>query len=167
MYFTVIDSPLCQIILVGDERGLSHLHLDTGEGKRKFVIANEWIDNFSFFEEVLQQLDQYFNGSRRIFSVKLNPQGTDFQKMIWRELIKIPYGTVRTYKDIARTIGNEKAARAVGMANSKNPIPLIVPCHRVIGTNGSLTGFAHGLGMKAKLLQAEGVDTARWYTKSL
>lgn len=157
MYYTRFNSPVCEIILAGDDDGLSHLHLNTDKGKRKFEISTEWIDDSSFFEGVIAQVNQFFKGEREIFTIKLNPQGTDFQKMVWRELVIIPFGTVCTYKDIARAIGNEKAARAVGMANSKNPIPLIVPCHRVIGTNGSLAGFAHGLAMKATLLKTEGI----------
>ena len=157
MYYTRFDSPIFEIILAGDDSGITHLHLNTGEGKRKFEISTEWTENSSFFDDVIEQVNQYLNGDRKVFTLKLNPQGTDFQKMIWLELVKIPYGTVRTYKDIAIAIGNPKAARAVGMANSKNPIPLIVPCHRVIGSSGSLTGFAHGLEIKAKLLGAEGV----------
>lgn len=155
MYYTRFNGPVCEIILAGDNDGLSHLHLNTGKGKRKFDISTEWIDDSSFFEDVIQQVNQYFKGKRKTFAIKLNPKGTDFQKMVWHKLVKIPFGTVCTYKDIARAIGNEKAARAVGMANSKNPIPLIVPCHRVIGTNGSLAGFAHGLEMKATLLRVE------------
>lgn len=157
MYYTRFNSPACEIILAGDDSGISHLHLNTGKGKRRFEISSEWIENSSFFDDVRQQVDQYFKGTRKTFTVNLNPHGTEFQKMIWRELVKIPYGTVRTYKDIAIAIGNAKAARAVGMANSKNPIPLIVPCHRVVGSNGSLTGFAHGLEMKTKLLGTEGI----------
>jgi methylated-DNA-[protein]-cysteine S-methyltransferase len=156
MYYTRFNSPVCEIILAGDDEGLTHLHLNTGKGKRIFEVPSEWVEDSSFFDDVIEQVDQYFEGERKSFTVNLNPQGTDFQKMIWRQLVKIPYGTVCTYKDIARAIGNDKAARAVGMANSKNPIPLIVPCHRVIGSNGGLTGFAHGLEMKAELLKLEG-----------
>jgi methylated-DNA-[protein]-cysteine S-methyltransferase len=87
--------------------------------------------------------------------VTINPGGTEFQKKVWKELAGIPYGELRTYKEIAGAMGTENASRAVGMANSRNPIPLIVPCHRVIGTNGKLTGFAHGLAMKERLINFE------------
>ena len=155
MYYTRFDTPFCEIILVGNEEGLSNLHLNTGEGKRSFEISKEWILNETFFADTINQIKEYFRGKRTQFSVIINPQGTEFQKRVWRNLCKIGYGELCTYKDIAKAIGNEKAARAVGMANSKNPIPLIVPCHRVIGTNGKLTGFAHGLAMKERLINLE------------
>lgn len=156
-YYTRIDCPFCEIIVAGDEDGLRHLHLNTGEGKRRFEISREWQHKPSFFNGVVQQLRQYFTGVETTFSVRLNPQGTAFQKKVWQELCAIPYGRVSSYKDIARAIGNEKAARAVGMANAKNPIPIIIPCHRVIGVDGSLAGFAHGVAVKDKLLRLEGV----------
>ena len=155
MYYTRFDTIFCEIILVGDENGISNLHLNTGEGKRIFEIDDEWILNDDFFAPVRKQIEEYVNGDRRTFDVKLNPKGTDYQKKVWRELTEIPYGNLCTYKQIAASTGDEKASRAVGMANSKNPIPLIVPCHRVVGSNGKLTGFAHGLGIKEKLIELE------------
>ncbi|GAA0182479.1 methylated-DNA--[protein]-cysteine S-methyltransferase [Clostridium sediminicola] len=155
MYYTRFNTRFCEIILVGDEEGLTNLHLNTGEGKRTFEILDEWILNDDFFTEIINEIEEYFNGKRKTFNVKLNPQGTDYQKKVWNELCKIPYGEVYTYKQVATRIGNEKASRAVGMANSKNPIPLIIPCHRVVGSNGKLTGFAHGLTIKKKLIKHE------------
>lgn len=155
MYYTRFNTRFCEIILVGDEQGLTNLHLNTGEGKRTFEILDEWILNDDFFTEIINEIEEYFNGKRKTFNVKLNPQGTDYQKKVWNELCKIPYGEVYTYKQVATRIGNEKASRAVGMANSKNPIPLIIPCHRVVGSNGKLTGFAHGLVIKKKLIEHE------------
>jgi len=155
MYYTRFDTPFCEIILAGHEKGLSHLHLNTGKGKRSFKVSKEWVHNRDFFADTIKQVKAYFAGKQKQFNVKLNPQGTDFQKSVWRALSEIAYGELRTYKDIAKAIGNEKASRAVGMANSKNPIPLIVPCHRVIGSNGNLTGFAHGLAMKKRLIDFE------------
>lgn len=155
MYYTRFDTSFCEIILVGDEDGLTNLHLNTGEGKRKFEISHNWIWKDDFFSDIINEIREFFSGKRRIFTVKLNPRGTDYQKKVWNELSKIPYGKVYTYKQIATNIGNEKASRAVGMANSKNPIPLIIPCHRVIGSNGKLTGFAHGLNMKERLINLE------------
>jgi methylated-DNA-[protein]-cysteine S-methyltransferase len=155
MYYTIFNTPLCEIILAGNAESLSHLHLNTGKGKRSFKVSKEWVLNDSFFEDTIKQIKAYFNGKRRQFNITLNPQGTDFQKKVWRELSKINYGELRTYKDVAKAIGNERAARAVGMANSKNPVPLIIPCHRVIGANGKLTGFAHGLAAKKKLIDFE------------
>ncbi len=155
MYYTRFETPLCEIILAGNAEGLSHLHLNTGKGKRSFKVLKEWVPNDGFFADTIKQIKAYCNGKQKKFNVMLNPQGTDFQKKVWRELSEIAYGKLRTYKDIAIAIGNKKASRAVGMANSKNPIPLIIPCHRVIGSNGKLTGFAHGLAMKKKLIDFE------------
>ena len=154
-YYTRFEAPLCGIILVGNEDGLTNLHMDTGEGKRSFVIEDAWIRNDEFFREAREQILEYFQGKRRRFSVLLNPQGTVFQKKVWLALCVIPYGEVRSYKDMATAMGNPDASRAVGMANAKNPIPIIVPCHRVIGSNGKLTGFAHGIRAKQKLLDLE------------
>lgn len=155
MYYTQFNSSLCEIILVGDKGGLSHLHLNTGEGKRKFRISDDWKKNNAFFAEIKKQINEYLKGRRTQFTVKLNPGGTDFQKKIWHELTRIPYGTVCSYRDIAAATGNDKASRAVGSANGRNPIPLIIPCHRVIGADGRLGGFAHGLSIKQKLIDFE------------
>ena len=154
-YYTRFDTPLCEIILAGNEDGLTHLHLHTGKGKRHFEISGEWIYNDAFFSDITSQINEYIEGTRKNFQVVLNPQGTDFQKKVWDALCQIPIGEIRTYRDIAGFIGNSNASRAVGMANSKNPIPLIIPCHRVIGTNGKLVGFAHGLEIKEKLIRLE------------
>lgn len=101
------------------------------------------------------QLEEYFSGVRKTFDLPLNPAGTDFQKKVWQALTEIPYGETRTYKEIAAAAGNEKASRAVGSANNKNPILIVVPCHRVIGAGGSLVGYAGGLSMKEYLLNLE------------
>lgn len=111
------------------------------------------------------ELTEYFNGERQIFDVPLSPEGTQFRKKVWEELKKIPYGNTTTYKEIARRTGNEKACRAVGMANNKNPIAIIIPCHRVIGSKGNLTGYAGGLDVKNKLLQIEHKYTNKNYCK--
>ena len=103
----------------------------------------------------VKELEEYFQGKRKVFTVPCVPKGTDFQKRVWEALIQIPYGETRTYKEIAAAAGNPKASRAVGMANNRNPIPIIIPCHRVIGTNGSLTGYAGGLKVKEYLLKLE------------
>jgi methylated-DNA-[protein]-cysteine S-methyltransferase len=110
----------------------------------------------SGFEECFRQLDEYFSRRRKTFSLKLNPQGTDFQKRVWNELLKIPYGQTVTYLDIAEALGDKKALRAVGAANGRNPIPIIIPCHRVIGRNGDLIGFGGGIWRKEWLLRHEG-----------
>lgn len=105
--------------------------------------------------QACRELDEYFAGTRREFEVPLSMSGTPFQKMVWNALSKIPYGAIPSYSDIAELIGRPKAARAVGMANNKNPVPIIVPCHRVIGRDGSLIGYAGGLDIKRKLLSVE------------
>lgn len=104
-----------------------------------------------------QQLNEYFSGTRKTFTIPLHPIGTEFQKQVWTALTSIPYGETRTYAQLASQIGNPKAVRAVGAANGKNPLSIIVPCHRVIGSSGNLTGFAGGLDAKATLLSLEGV----------
>ena len=101
------------------------------------------------------QLDEYFRGERKTFDLPLAPKGTDFQKKVWNALQKIPYGETKTYGEIAAAVGNPKAARAVGMANNKNPIGIIIPCHRVVGANGKLVGYAGGMDKKEWLLQLE------------
>jgi methylated-DNA-[protein]-cysteine S-methyltransferase len=103
-----------------------------------------------------QQLEEYFAGQRRRFELPLNPRGTDFQQGVWRELCRIPYGQTRSYSEQAQAVGNVKAVRAVARANGANPIAIVVPCHRVIGADGTLTGYAGGLEMKARLLTLEG-----------
>lgn len=106
-------------------------------------------------KELEIQLEEYFNGKRKSFSVPLKPKGTDFQEKVWKELLKIPCGEVKTYGEIAKALGNPKSARAVGLACNKNPIIILIPCHRVVGKNGNLTGYACGLDMKKKLLSIE------------
>ncbi|HWR24797.1 MAG TPA: methylated-DNA--[protein]-cysteine S-methyltransferase, partial [Methanosarcina sp.] len=108
-----------------------------------------------FFRDAARQFEAYFSGKLEAFDLKLAPEGTDFQKSVWKALCEIPFGETRTYKDIAISIGKPKAYRAVGLANNRNPISIIVPCHRVIGTNGKLTGYASGLDIKEFLLKLE------------
>lgn len=108
-------------------------------------------------KETEKQLLEYLEGRRKTFTVPLNPKGTKFMKQVWTALQEIPYGEVRTYGQIAQTVGKPKAARAVGMANHRNPIPIIIPCHRVIGSNGKLVGYALGIEMKEFLLKLEGI----------
>ena len=118
----------------------------------KIVIPNKETD---FTKNIKIQLDEYFSGKRKIFDIKINPKGTKFQKRVWNELLKIPYGKTKSYSDIAVAIGNKKAQRAIGNACNKNPIMIIIPCHRVISKNGNISGFAYGIGIKQKLLNIE------------
>ena len=109
----------------------------------------------NFSKNIKIQLDEYFLGKRKIFDININPQGTDFQKQVWNELLKIPYGTTKSYSEIAKNIDNKNAQRAVGSACNKNPIMLIIPCHRVISRSGNLGGFAYGNNIKEQLLKIE------------
>ncbi|OQY31519.1 MAG: cysteine methyltransferase [Spirochaetaceae bacterium 4572_59] len=155
MFYTRFKTELCEIILVADDSSLTNLYLNTGEGKKRFEIDPRWTRDDALFTDIVRQINEYIRGERTSFSVELSPAGTEFQKKVWTELMKIPYGEIRSYKDIALAIGNVNSSRAVGMANSKNPIPLIIPCHRVIGSSGKLTGYAHGVDFKKKLLDLE------------
>jgi methylated-DNA-[protein]-cysteine S-methyltransferase len=152
MYYATLSSPIGNILLSGDKNGLHGLNIILEN--RKIEIPENWIKNDNFFTEEIQSLQNYFKGIPQNFSTKLKIAGTPFQKAVWRTMQTIPYGTTQTYKDIAIKIGNPKAVRAVGMACNKNPIAIIIPCHRVIGTN-SLGGFAGGLEMKKSLLKLE------------
>ena len=127
-----------------------------------FLLSVQFV-NHNFIEnqenkiirQTIKQFDEYFRGKRKKFELPLNPKGTEFQKKVWQQLMNIPYGKTSTYKDIATLIGNTNASRAVGNANNKNPIAIIIPCHRVIGSNNKLTGYAGGLDKKEKLLNLE------------
>lgn len=158
MYYTAFSTPLCNVILLGDESGLTRVHLITDESNRDFELPDDLIKNDAIFSDARQQIIEYMAGERKEFDLRLNPEGTPYQKLIWKKLEKIPYGQVYSYKDIAEKLGNPKASRAVGMANGKNPLPLVVPCHRVIGADGRLTGYAFGLKLKKDLLDMEGCN---------
>lgn len=121
--------------------------------------GNEFVEKTLLLEQAVGELQEYFAGKRESFQLPLSLHGTDFQMRVWKELMKIPYGETRSYKQIAEAVGNPRACRAVGMANNRNPVGIIVPCHRVIGKNGGLTGYAGGLEAKRKLLELE-KDTA-------
>jgi methylated-DNA-[protein]-cysteine S-methyltransferase len=129
--------------------------LYTDEHKRMAGPAAEWRRSDGAFVAVAEQLDEYFAGERRTFDVELGAAGTPFQKRVWRELVRIPFGTTITYAELARRVGNPAASRAVGHANGRNPISIIVPCHRVIGADGKLTGYAGGVELKRRLLDWE------------
>ena len=132
-------------------------------GEKNEILSIDFIENKpttkteipSYLEDCIGQIDDYFRGELKIFSVKLKLQGTDFQTKVWKQLIKIPYGKTSSYKDIALKIGNPNAMRAVGSANRRNKLAIIVPCHRVIGSNGSLSGYAGGIWRKEWLLKHE------------
>lgn len=122
------------------------------------IDTNDNIKETELIKKCFSQLREYFEGNRISFDLHTQPEGTEFQKKVWNELLKIPYGETKSYKDIALAIGNEKACRAIGMANNKNPIPIIIPCHRVIGSNKKLVGYSGGIDVKEKLLNIENIN---------
>lgn len=149
-----MDSAIGRIYLVASEKGLQGVFLN----KQKVAMAESLTAKgleHRVLAQAVQELTEYFSGKRKEFSVALDAQGTDFQKRVWRELTKIPYGKTCSYSDIAKKIKNAKAVRAVGTANGKNPHCIIVPCHRVIAADGTLGGYSGGLKTKIKLLQLE------------
>jgi methylated-DNA-[protein]-cysteine S-methyltransferase len=151
--YTTMKSPIGPLLLAGDEGGLRLVHFATG--RRPNPPQREWIEDKAPFKEVIRQLDAYFEGKLKDFDLPLVLDGTEFQLLVWNNLRKIPYGETVSYGQLARRIGSPEAARAVGLANGSNPIPIIIPCHRVIGSNGDLTGFGGGLPVKKKLLALE------------
>ncbi|MDI6762534.1 MAG: methylated-DNA--[protein]-cysteine S-methyltransferase [Thermodesulfobacteriota bacterium] len=160
IYYSSFESPwLKKVFVASTERGVCMVDFLTSE--KAFLIklrgrfSGEIIRDERKNQEVLSQLKKYLRGELRRFHCWLDMEGTIFQKKVWSALTKIPYGQTRSYKEIARAIGHPKAFRAVGSANGQNPIPLIVPCHRVIESNGGLGGFGHGVKVKRKLLDLE------------
>lgn len=150
-----MDSPVGRLLLASDGIRLTQIHFQSGPHPMR--AEQQWTASRAPFTEVIEQLQQYFAGRRHTFDLPLAPVGTEFQRAVWRALTKIPYGTTISYGELAQRIGNPRASRAVGLANGANPLPIVVPCHRVIGANGSLTGFGGGLPIKQALLSLEGV----------
>jgi len=148
-----IDSPVGPLLLVHDEAGLRAI--DFLNGRRNVTPDPSWVEDRTSLKRVINQLEAYFGGELEQFELQLAPEGTEFQKKVWNELCNIAYGETISYGELARRIGNSKASRAVGLANGTNPIPIIIPCHRVIGSNGKLTGYGGGLEIKQKLLALE------------
>jgi methylated-DNA-[protein]-cysteine S-methyltransferase len=147
------------LTLAADEQGLRCVYFAKGRNNRP--VQADWRRRPERFREVKRQLAAYFKGDLKNFDLDLAPEGTDFQRRVWAALARIPYGTVVTYKSMAEAVGNPRAVRAVGGATGRNPIPIIIPCHRVIGSNGALTGFGGGLETKSRLLNLE----KRWRVK--
>lgn len=151
---TTYESPLGKLLLVGEHGFLTGIYFEDHvngppipEGARDFPAG---------FDHVITQLDEYFAGSRQVFDLPVRPIGTGFQHRVWAALANISYGTTETYGDLAHRLGDRKASRAVGLANGKNPISIIIPCHRVLGADGSLTGYGGGVDKKLWLLRHEG-----------
>ena len=158
--YRYMDSPLGRLLLAGASDVLHYIGFP--EGKGALTPAEGWLPDDEGDEAILTettvQLSEYFEGHRRSFDLNLMPIGTAFQKRVWTELRAIPFGETRSYGEIARAIGQPTAVRAVGAANGRNPLPIVVPCHRVVGSDGKLTGFGGGLPAKVHLLGLEGVD---------
>ena len=150
--YTYVDSPVGSLLLYG-RHALEGLVFPSGKYTRE--PDPSWTADPDPFTRAREQLSLYFEGRLKVFDLDLEMAGTPFQKKVWQALTRIPYGATITYGELAREIGNPKGSRAVGLANGKNPIPIIVPCHRVIGKNGSLTGFGGGLPVKRFLLELE------------
>jgi methylated-DNA-[protein]-cysteine S-methyltransferase len=151
--YTTIQSPIGELLLAGDGKALHRL--DMREGRRPVKIDPRWERREPPFADVVRQLEEYFAGVRRTFEVPLELAGNPFERRVWAALLEIPYGTTVSYGEIARRVGEPTAARAVGLANGRNPIAVIVPCHRVIGADGGLTGYGGGLERKRLLLDLE------------
>ena len=153
LLYTYMPTPIGQLLLAGDERDLKYIYFEANA----FKPPPEWLPTAVLPYAIADQLAAYFAGELREFDLPLAPEGTTFQLEVWAALEEIPYGETISYLELARRIGNPAAMRAVGLANGKNPLPLIIPCHRVIGSDGSLTGYGGGLPIKKYLLALEGV----------
>ena len=151
--YTHIPSPIGELLLVGDDSGLHQINFP--RSGHAAPAKTEWHEDVSPLEETIRQLRAYFAGELETFDLTLAPEGTPFQQKVWNELCEIPYGETISYGELAKRMGNPNASRAVGLANGSNPIPIIIPCHRVIGSNGKLTGYGGGLPIKEKLLALE------------
>ena len=153
MHYTTHDSPVGSLLLIGREDALCGVHFPNG--RHPVTVQPDWIEDAAPFAEVCRQLDAYFAGELKAFDLPLKPEGTDFQQRVWQQLRLIPYGETISYGELARRVGDPHASRAVGAANGRNPISIIVPCHRVIGSSGSLVGFGGGVETKRRLIDHE------------
>lgn len=153
MNYTQIESPVGPLLLAGDDAGLRQILFVKGRTPAR--ADPSWTENRSRFKETVRQLHSYFAGELEEFDLPLAPEGTAFQLKVWKRLCDIPYGETISYGELARRLDNPNASRAVGLANGSNPIPIVIPCHRVIGSNGKLTGYGGGLPIKEKLLALE------------
>lgn len=160
LYFTSFESPVGELLAVGDGERLRALRFLNG--RRRARVGDSWRRASGPFAELRGQLDEYFAGERTGFRLELDREtaGPEFERRVWAELERIPYGATRSYGEVARAIGEPAAARAVGAANGRNPFVIVVPCHRVIGADGSLTGYGGGLERKRSLLELEGARLA-------
>lgn len=164
-FYTYIDTPVGKLMLAGcADHGLRHIAFQCGKGA--LAPEPEWKQSAAPFRAAKRQLREYFQGTRTDFELPLHAKGTPFQKSVWKALTKIPYGQTRSYGEIAKAIGRPTAVRAVGLANGRNPLPIVVPCHRVIGAGGKLVGYGGGLTVKQALLDREREVSAARRTRS-
>ena len=153
IFYAQLESPIGALLLVSEDARLRQVIF--AKSGRPTIPKAEWREDAAALSETIHQLRAYFDGQLETFDLPLAPEGTPFQQKVWGELLKIPYGNTTSYGELAKRIGNPKASRAVGLANGSNPIPIVIPCHRVIGSNGKLTGYGGGLTIKEKLLALE------------
>lgn len=155
IFYRHIESPLGALLIAASDAGLHAIEFP--ESRHQVKRSTAWqTDDHPLLQTAAMQLDEYFRGQRRHFELPLTPQGTAFQQRVWQALRAIPYGQTRSYAQLAEAIDQPSATRAVGAANGRNPLPIVIPCHRVIGADGTLTGFAGGLSAKMFLLRLEG-----------
>lgn len=152
-YYCVIESPVGRLLLAGNAQALTHVSFQDGRHPTK--PDPQWTYSETPFQKSIQQLNEYFSGKRNTFKINLAPEGTPFQRKVWDALQTIPYGRTLSYGQIANAIGKPQAVRAVGAANGQNPLSIVIPCHRVIGSNGKLVGFGGGISIKEALLSHE------------
>lgn len=150
--FAIVESPVGELLVTGSGGALTRLQFLLGRAPRR---EEDWVEDAAALRGATRQIEAYFAGSLKEFDLEIAPEGTPFQLAVWHELCKIPYGETISYGELARRLGNPGASRAVGLANGANPIAIVVPCHRVIGANGKLTGFGGGLDVKERLLALE------------
>ena len=165
LYKDTLQTPIGLLTVVADETAIKAIYFENRDRSEDYFrnmdfIINEITDHI-VINKAKKQLEEYFNASREVFDLPLDPVGTDFQKLIWNILRKIPYGETWSYADLAEYVGNAKACRAAGNANGKNPIPIIIPCHRVIASDGPIGGFSGGLENKKALLSLEEVPISQ------
>lgn len=163
IYYTELRSPLGELLLLSDGESLAGLYY--ADHRRGPAPSADWRRDKAPFKQVADELAAYFAGESCEFDIRLAPRGSDFQRAVWNELRRIPPGATLTYAELASRLGRPKAVRAAGAANARNPISIIVPCHRVVGANGALTGYAGGLQRKEWLLTHEAALKSRWATQ--
>lgn len=156
--YHIHSSPVGDLLMGGRGGLLNFLHFPNSSRRRE--IGEDWIESKAPFHSICEQLDAYFAKELRVFDVAYELDGTDFQKAVWEALARIPYGEIKSYGAIAKEVSSEGASRAVGMANNANPLPIVIPCHRVIGSSGKLVGFGGGMDVKIQLLELEGIRPA-------